>query len=297
MKSNKNSKDKTVNNCVELLWFEKVCGKIGGRFCGRMEITILINGKEASSFFIDIDEEKKENNMTPEILAEKRDLGENVVSNDSHTNSDGFLSKTEEKKGDVKLSELVSMRIEKLEKINNELENIIRSGAALKESLIEVPPTESGKYSALDVAKYIVNYAKNESERPITNLKLQKILYFVQLKFLGNGNLCIENALFGDNIEAWRYGPVVSDVYSYYNEFSDRPITNFSQPSADFTENESLQMDSVIDEYIGRDQWDLVEMTHSEGPWGEVYADGEGKTISLESMIKYLEKRRATLER
>ncbi len=37
-------------------------------------------------------------------------------------------------------------------------------------------------YNALDVAKYIITYCK-KNQKPISNLKLQKLLYFVQSQF------------------------------------------------------------------------------------------------------------------
>ena len=38
-------------------------------------------------------------------------------------------------------------------------------------------------YNALDVSRYIINYS-NDKNYGISNLKLQKILYFVQAYFL-----------------------------------------------------------------------------------------------------------------
>lgn len=38
------------------------------------------------------------------------------------------------------------------------------------------------KYSAMDIAKYAVN-RQYKSNRPISNLQLQKILYFLQIVF------------------------------------------------------------------------------------------------------------------
>ena len=63
-------------------------------------------------------------------------------------------------------------------------------------------------YSAVDVARYIIWYCKRQGYS-ISNLKLQKILYFVQAEFLVNtGKPC-----FSEEIEAWDFGPVVPEVY------------------------------------------------------------------------------------
>ena len=64
-------------------------------------------------------------------------------------------------------------------------------------------------YKAISVAKYIINYS-NSIDSPISNLKLQKLLYYVQAAFLvEEGKKC-----FCDEIVAWAFGPVVPDVYT-----------------------------------------------------------------------------------
>lgn len=62
-------------------------------------------------------------------------------------------------------------------------------------------------YSALDVAKYIINKCTIEHDA-ISNLQLQKILYYIQKWFLQNGLVA-----FDDDFEAWSFGPVVLSVY------------------------------------------------------------------------------------
>ncbi len=63
-------------------------------------------------------------------------------------------------------------------------------------------------YSAIDVARYIIWYCKRR-RYSISNLKLQKILYFVQANFL----VSIGTPCFEEEIEAWDFGPVVPEVY------------------------------------------------------------------------------------
>ena len=64
-------------------------------------------------------------------------------------------------------------------------------------------------YAAVDIANYVVNYVKDHGEH-ISNLKLQKILYYIQAAFLcEKGKGC-----FSDPIMCWRHGPVVQSVYN-----------------------------------------------------------------------------------
>ena len=66
-------------------------------------------------------------------------------------------------------------------------------------------------YNAIDVAKYMIDKCTRE-DRPISNLQLQTILYFLQ----GESYKECREPLFSNRIEAWPYGPVVPDVYYRY---------------------------------------------------------------------------------
>lgn len=74
-------------------------------------------------------------------------------------------------------------------------------------------------YDVLDICRYIINCSYKNLDG-ISNLKLQKILYFVQIQFLREYNkLC-----FIDNIEAWDFGPVIPKAYKEYSIYGDLPI-------------------------------------------------------------------------
>lgn len=73
-------------------------------------------------------------------------------------------------------------------------------------------------YRALDLANYIVDKCIKDGT-PITNLQLQRILYFVQKDFLKRGSQA-----FSDYIEAWWFGPVVPTVYFCFCGFDAMPI-------------------------------------------------------------------------
>lgn len=53
-------------------------------------------------------------------------------------------------------------------------------------------------YNVLEICSYIINYS-NEKEYDISNLKLQKLLYFIQIYFLINN----DEPCFEEKIEAW----------------------------------------------------------------------------------------------
>ena len=74
-------------------------------------------------------------------------------------------------------------------------------------------------YSAMEIAEYAVN-RRYRHGTPISNLQLQKILYFLQVIYASEtGEL-----LFADQFEAWPYGPVIRDVYVEFSDCGGFPI-------------------------------------------------------------------------
>lgn len=64
-------------------------------------------------------------------------------------------------------------------------------------------------YDADTIADYVIWYAKQKNDYSVNNIKLQKVLYFLQAEFL----IETDHELFYDDIEAWDFGPVVPSVY------------------------------------------------------------------------------------
>ena len=140
----------------------------------------------------------------------------------------------------------------------------------------------SGKYSAQDIAKYVVARCTRD-KIPVTNLQLQKILYYLQLFFLQNKHY----ALFKDEIEAWQFGPVVRNVYREYCGYGASSIYESQEPTIEFTEDELLIMNDIIMTKRAIKPWDLVKESHQVGkPWDLTYRDGLGdKAIIRKDVI------------
>lgn len=79
---------------------------------------------------------------------------------------------------------------------------------------------------ATAIAPYIVYLGSLEPEPDLTNLKLQKLLYYAQAWHL----VFRQEPLFTDRIEAWRHGPVVPSVFRQYRHFEDRRIEPSDEP-------------------------------------------------------------------
>ena len=68
--------------------------------------------------------------------------------------------------------------------------------------------------TARQVANYIISFFQKKQE-PITNLKLQKLLYYVQAWYLA----LYDEPLFDDKLEAWVHGASQPQVYSQFKQF------------------------------------------------------------------------------
>ncbi len=116
--------------------------------------------------------------------------------------------------------------------------------------------------SAIEIANAILKMSEPEVGDTITNLKLQKLLYYVQ----GFHLAIYDKPLFKENILAWEHGPVVKEVY---HNFSSCGATAIDVPSdsVKLTENEQNLIIDVWKVYGQFSAWKLRDMTHHEIPW------------------------------
>ena len=137
----------------------------------------------------------------------------------------------------------------------------------------------------MDLALYIVNKCMNEG-CPVTNLQLQKILYYIQVEFLKKKGVLI----FEDSIEAWKFGPVIPRVYFAYSHFGAMPIYCDSNSAIDnISIHDKALIDSVTNSKKDLPPWALVTDTHMPGKaWSRAYTqNGSGSVISTDDMRKY----------
>lgn len=126
--------------------------------------------------------------------------------------------------------------------------------------------------SIIDNSYYLISlFIDGEAE--ITNLKLQKLMYFVEAYYMAKND--DENELFNSKWSAWDYGPVNIDLYNYYKKFGSLPILlteeeknigeNLSQFNKDY-------IDKIYDDFGDLSAFKLVTLTHLKGsPWYEIY--------------------------
>ena len=126
-------------------------------------------------------------------------------------------------------------------------------------------------HSCLSVARYILDKAQ-EQERSLTPMKLIKLVYMAHGWMLG----LYGRPLIRENAEAWKYGPVIRELYREIREFRNSPIPPSSvfppNGEEEFDDLEKSVMDQTVDIYGCYSAIRLSMMTHAKGtPWDIVY--------------------------
>ena len=140
-------------------------------------------------------------------------------------------------------------------------------------------------YKALDVASYVINYC-NRQDKMISNLRLQKLLYFIQAYFVIQDG--VNSPCFEERIEAWDFGPVVPDVYRYFSVFGSGHIFKIR----DFDEDTILSIHQkmiakVIDSFCDYSDADLLKLTHTQEPWKNAFEQSKQNEITVKALREY----------
>ncbi len=140
---------------------------------------------------------------------------------------------------------------------------------------------------ALDVAKLFLAWA-NEHGDVLTNLKIQKLLYYAQAWYLVNYN----QPLFSDAIEAWDFGPVVRTLYGRWKKHGAAPIPYKSngKEEAVFSDQEVEFLRDYFRIFSSLSATALVSMSHSEDPWKNAYVPKGRVVINPNNIRTYYKK-------
>lgn len=126
-------------------------------------------------------------------------------------------------------------------------------------------------YDVNTVADYVIMSLNGDESFSLINLKLQKLMYYIQAWSLGINKVAMMNARF----EAWVHGPVCRQLYdrfkstkSLYSVITKGDILN--KNAADEIASEDREFINYILENFARYSGTQLEsMTHSELPWIE----------------------------
>jgi uncharacterized phage-associated protein len=144
--------------------------------------------------------------------------------------------------------------------------------------------------SAHKVARVILHLA-HERKLEITNLKLQKLLYYCQAWYLA----IMKKPFFHERIEAWVHGPAVPPVFGTYKEFRWNPVPDPGETVIEDGDPSWPVMNhiaEVMDAYANLTGPQLETLTHAEDPWknarnGMPQDAPSNAIISHQSMIDY----------
>lgn len=153
-----------------------------------------------------------------------------------------------------------------------------------------------GKYSVDTVSRYIINYC-DEHLGGVSNIRLQKLLYFVQAQFIMDLNI----AAFKEEMEAWSFGPVIPEIYRKYKIFGrDNIILNAKNDIKKYLfgfnnelNEEILKEDmNIINKALKATEdvstAELMRVSYIQGPWKNAYnKDNPKNVITKESIYEY----------
>lgn len=139
---------------------------------------------------------------------------------------------------------------------------------------------------AIDAANFFVEVANSDPDDCMTNLRVNKLLFYAQ----GWHLVRFKKPLFQEDFEAWPLGPVVPDVYKAFKPCGRERIAAASgdfSPSVFTSEEIDLLLD-VSNEYGKYSSPALVNMTHAkDSPWKKVYEPGANRVIPIRDMEAY----------
>ena len=142
------------------------------------------------------------------------------------------------------------------------------------------------------VADYFV-YRGVKDKNPISNKKLQKLLYYAQAWSL----VLRGKRLFNEKIEAWVHGPAVREIYIKYKKYGFDPINEVIE--LDKIKSIPKDVKNLLNEiwkvYGSKDANYLEMLTHSEKPWQEARGglnsfENSENIISKKSMQEFYSK-------
>lgn len=144
-------------------------------------------------------------------------------------------------------------------------------------------------YPVVQIANQLLLYFADNGGELMTNMKLQKMLYYQQgfhLAYFGT-------PLFDEEIEAWMYGPVVPVMYETYKIHGRNGI----EPNRDleFRFEQRTEMALFIEVckvYGAYSAIGLMNKTHEEMPWKSTpTGEGDGHIITKEKMQSFFKTR------
>ncbi|SEO04247.1 Uncharacterized phage-associated protein [Paracoccus alcaliphilus] len=136
-------------------------------------------------------------------------------------------------------------------------------------------------YDGRSIANFVLDFCERNG-RTVTNLSLQKIVYFCHVWSL----IELGKPLIRHKFEAWEYGPVLPYLYREFKGFDRSPIMGRAKQidpmtgqhrivECSFDHETDVMLSKIVAFYSRLRASDLVELSHAEGgPWHAVWNHG-----------------------
>lgn len=134
-------------------------------------------------------------------------------------------------------------------------------------------------YKAVDIAIEILRQGARHDQE-FTHMQLQKLVYIAHGLSLGERAL----PLIQENVNAWKYGPVIPEIYDRFKRYGRDPIPFHALPEArqqsDIDEESEEIIQQTIDIFGSYTGGQLSELSHRPGsPWHNIWYDKNGHEI------------------
>lgn len=147
---------------------------------------------------------------------------------------------------------------------------------------------EQKDINAFAIANFFLSLSEPDVGDFISNLKLQKLVYYAQ----GFHLAMFDKPLFRESIYAWEHGPVVPELYHYFKENGAAAIplpTEEATSKFSLLSEEQIELLNEVYTIYGQySAWKLRNLTHQETPWKETERNQEIVHSSLKSYFKTL---------
>jgi len=136
----------------------------------------------------------------------------------------------------------------------------------------------------VDAAGFIIDMINAQEEGEITNLAINKLLYFAQgLSLAKTGK-----PLFDNQIEAWKNGPVIQKIFHEFKKYNADAIPTQEYNIDSLTEDEQDILLETIAIYGKYSASHLVSLTHAPStPWKNHYEGTKNTPIPQEEIKDY----------
>lgn len=128
------------------------------------------------------------------------------------------------------------------------------------------------------IANWVIEWA-NERDIPLSNMAINKIVYFLHAHYLVE----FHKPLVSAKIEAWEHGPVFRELYRVFKDFGSQPIEKkATKLNAETGETEICQaklddedkdfLEKLLPRYCYLSASHLRSLSHEQnGPWDKVW--------------------------